>query len=235
RVFFEVPPMNDMNLLALLQDHGRDAIAKAFDCQLLLAMRFELPRLRFTPRMARMRIEFTDGVIGIRPYFAEDAAPLFEAVRESVRELSVWMPWCHENYSVEESQSFASTRAAEWEKAEHFSFVIYDCRDAAFLGGVGLNFPNRVHAFANLGYWVRSSRTRLGVATAAVRLAARFGLEDLGFKRVEIVAAVGNLASQRVAEKAGARREGVLRKRLLLHGQSHDAVMFSLVAEDLGA
>jgi len=38
---------------------------------------------------------------------------------------------------------------------------------------------------------------------------------------------------RRVAEKAGARREGVLRKRLLIRGESLDAVLFSFIAEDL--
>jgi len=46
------------------------------------------------------------------------------------------------------------------------------------------------------------------------------------------LAATGNHASQRVAEKAGAVREGVLRKRLLVKGQTQDAVLYSLVAED---
>jgi len=51
--------------------------------------------------------------------------------------------------------------------------------------------------------------------------------------RIEIVAAVDNIPSQRVAEKAGARREGVLRNRLFINGESLDAVLFSLVPEDL--
>jgi RimJ/RimL family protein N-acetyltransferase len=85
---------------------------------------------------------------------------------------------------------------------------------------------------ANLGYWVRSSATKRGVASAATRLIARFGFRELGFQRLEIVAATGNGASQRAAEKAGATREGVLRKRLLINGQPHDAVLYSLVAED---
>jgi hypothetical protein len=38
-----------------------------------------------------------------------------------------------------------------------------------------------------------------------------------------------------VAEEAGAGREGVLRNRLILGGQVHDAVMHSLVPEDLRA
>jgi RimJ/RimL family protein N-acetyltransferase len=71
------------------------------------------------------------------------------------------------------------------------------------------------------------------VASKASRLGARFGFEELGLHRLEILAAISNVASQRVAEKIGAVREGILRKRLLIRGESHDAVMFSLVEEDL--
>jgi RimJ/RimL family protein N-acetyltransferase len=101
------------------------------------------------------------------------------------------------------------------------------------LGGVGLNFINRVHQFANLGYWTRTSASGKGIASQAARLVALFGLEQLGLQRIEIVAALPNLASQRVAEKIGAVREGVLRKRLRIRGEAEDAILFSLVREDL--
>jgi RimJ/RimL family protein N-acetyltransferase len=45
---------------------------------------------------------------------------------------------------------------------------------------------------------------------------------------------VDNQASQRVAQKAGATREGILRNRLISHTGIRDAVMFSLVPSDLG-
>ena len=83
----------------------------------------------------------------------------------------------------------------------------------------------------NLGYWVRTSAAGRGAATRATRLAARFGFEQLGLHRIEIVAAIDNIGSQRVAEKAGAVREGVLRKRLLIRGKSQDAVLYSLIRE----
>jgi RimJ/RimL family protein N-acetyltransferase len=86
-----------------------------------------------------------------------------------------------------------------------------------------------MHRFANLGYWVRTSATRQGVATEAVRQVAEFAFGNTDLVRLEIVCAVGNDASQRVAERAGAAREGALRHRLLLHGQPVDAVMYSLV------
>ena len=178
-------------------------------------------------------IELTDGIVSIRRYCESDAELLYEAVRESIAEVSPWLPWCHEGYSIEESRDFIATRNVRSQGDEWYSFAVIDHSGGKFLGGVGINFINRVHQFANLGYWVRTSAAGHGVATRATRLAARFGFAKLGLNRIEIVAAVDNIASQRVAEKAGAVREGILRKRLSINGVAHDAILFSLVAEDL--
>lgn len=180
-----------------------------------------------------MEAELTDGTILIRRYREADARLLYEAVRESIREVSPWLPWCHENYSIEESRNFIASREVASQGDEWYSFAVFDKATERLLGGVGLNFINRVHQVANLGYWVRTSAAGSGVATRATRLAARFGFEQIGLHRIEIVAAVPNIASQRVAEKAGAMREGVLRQRLLIRGESQDAVIFSLIPEDL--
>ena len=179
------------------------------------------------------QIELTDGRLVVRSYRDGDAPRLFEAVRESIAEVSRWLPWCHENYSIEESREFIRLRttspAEEW-----YSFGVFARNDdTRLLGGVGLNFINRVHQFGNLGYWVRTGETGKGIASDASRLVARFGLEEVGLQRIEILTAVSNRASQRVAEKIGAVREGLLRKRLLIRDEPHDAVMFSLVRGDL--
>jgi ribosomal-protein-serine acetyltransferase len=180
-----------------------------------------------------VKLELIEGPLMIRPFREEDASALYEAVRESISEVSPWLPWCHQNYSIEETREFIGSRELASQGGEWYSFGIFETDDGRFLGGVGINFINRVHQMANLGYWVRTIAAGRGVATRATRLAARFGFEQLGLQRIEIVAAVGNIQSQRVAEKAGARREGVLRNRLLIHGESLDAVLFSLVPEDL--
>jgi RimJ/RimL family protein N-acetyltransferase len=180
-----------------------------------------------------MRTEVSNDEVRIRRYRTEDIARLFEAAHESVNELFPWMPWCHPNYSIEESSAYISSREAVWNQKTEFDYAILDVKTDRFLGGVGLNQFNRDHNFGNLGYWVRSSSAGHGVATAAAHLAARLGFEDLGLQRIEIVAAVGNLASQRVAEKLNARREGVLQNRLLVHGRAQDAVMYALVPADL--
>ena len=180
-----------------------------------------------------MEVQLTTDSLLLRPFRDDDVGRLYEAVRESIAEVSPWLSWCHQDYSIEESREFISSRARAAESEEWYSFGIFEEDTERFLGGVGLNFINRVHRMGNLGYWVRTSAAGRGIATKAARLMARFSFEQVGLHRVEILAAVPNLASQRVAEKAGAVREGVLRKRLLIGGESQDAVLFSLIPKDL--
>jgi ribosomal-protein-serine acetyltransferase len=179
------------------------------------------------------KMEMTDGVISLRPYRKEDEAELYEAVRESLAELTPWMPWCHPDYSIEETRQWLSSRDEVREGGTDYGFRIADARTDRLLGGVGLSQINALYRSANLGYWIRTSAAGRGVATRAARLVARFGFEELELIRIEIVAAVDNLASQRVAEKVGAVREGLMRKALFIHGTAHDAVLTSLVAEDM--
>jgi ribosomal-protein-serine acetyltransferase len=178
-------------------------------------------------------IEFIEGPILVRPHRTEDVRALFTAARESVKELSPWLPWCHENYAIEETSAFILSREEAWKAETEYGFGIFEHRSGRLLGGVGINQINRLHSVGNLGYWIRSTATGHGVATTAARLVARFGFEQLGLRRIEILVALGNHASQRVAEKCGATREGVLRKRLLIRGESQDAVIYSLVREDI--
>jgi ribosomal-protein-serine acetyltransferase len=173
-----------------------------------------------------------EGFAGIRRFRADDAPLLHEATRESIESLCRWMVWCHPGYGMEDCAAFVSSCDAKWERGESYSFVIFDVRDGTFLGSAGLSQINRTHRVANLGYWVRSSRAGRGVATSAVRLAAGFGLRKLGFNRLDIIVPVGNRSSQRVAEKVGAKQEGILRNRLVLQGKALDAVLYSMVAGD---
>ncbi len=77
------------------------------------------------------------------------------------------------------------------------------------------------------GRAVRDSRTR------AVAIISRWAFQSIGLIRVEILAPVVNAASQRVAEKAGFSREGVLRSYRNIAGEQTDLIMYSLIASDL--
>jgi ribosomal-protein-serine acetyltransferase len=175
------------------------------------------------------KVQLTDGKILLRPAEMKDAKEMFGAVQESMNEVGAWMPWCHANYSLGESKNWIKTCQKGRKDGSIYDFAITDPRDGTILGDCGFNDIRKSDKTANLGYWVRTGRTKQGICTAAALLLADYGFKELKLNRIEIMAAVDNLASQRVAEKTGAVREGVLRNRLLLHGKIHDAVIFSLI------
>ena len=163
----------------------------------------------------------------IRLYQPGDAEHLRVAACESVAEVSPWLGWCHPGYSLDEAREWIAAQQELAKQGQAYAFAIW--REGEYLGGCGINQFNRANRFANLGYWVRSSAMGRGVAPAAVRLVAEFAFLETDLIRLEIVCAIGNIRSQRVAEKSGALREGVLRNRLVLPSGPSDAVMFSLL------
>jgi len=170
---------------------------------------------------------------GIRPYRITDIPLLYDAACESIEQIYPWLPWCHPGYALDEARSWVYYAIDAWAGGREYEFVIFHETEKTFAGGLGLNQINVVYRMSNLGYWVRSSKTGKGAASAATHLAADFGFRRLGLKRIEIVVAVENKASQRVAEKVGAAREGILRNRLFMHDRSYDAVMYSVIPSDL--
>jgi ribosomal-protein-serine acetyltransferase len=166
--------------------------------------------------------------IQIRRYSAADAKPFHEAALESVADIHPWMPWCHHAFTLEEAQRWVESREELFVEGREYSFVITDSPDR-LLGACDLNQINPVHRLANVGYWVRTAATGRDVAPAAIRQLAAFAFTHTELVRLEIVCAVGNIRSQRAAEKAGATREATLRDRLFLHGRPHDAVMYAIV------
>ena len=177
--------------------------------------------------------EFQDDAVALRPFRPDDLSQLYTATRETIDLLCAWMTWCHRDYSLKQCESFLAQSAADWESDAAYTFAIVDRKDEALLGSIGLSHVNRACNAANLGYWVRRSRSGQGIASRAVRLIAQFGLRQLRLSRLEIVIPEGNVASQRVAQKAGAKFEVLLRNKILLNGKSHNATMYSLLEHDL--
>ena len=169
----------------------------------------------------------------LRKYEMNFATLLYEAAVESKGgEFTRWMPWCHENYTLEESESFIAKSIENWKNQMEYDFAIFETQTNKFAGGASLNLLNNERGSANLGYWVRTSSQKRGIASTAARLLAKSGFEDLKLHRAEIAVAVENYASQKTAEKAGAVREGVLRQLISVGVKQHDAVMFSFIRND---
>lgn len=170
--------------------------------------------------------------VAIRPLRPVDAGPLYDALRESIDEVSPWLAGFRPETTLEDMIDFVSDQARLRCEGSAYNFAVVDA-SGRIVGAAGLTSLNRLHRFCNLYYWIRSSATGQGAAPAAVRLASTYAFEQLELVRVEIVVDVENVRSQRVAEKVGAKREGVARNRLSAHCEPHDAYMYSLIPADM--
>lgn len=175
-----------------------------------------------------------DGAVTLRPFRLEDSTQLYQAVRESLSELKPWMSWAHDTYSHQDADDFIRITRARWEEKTLYAFAITDAQTGEVLGGCSLSHKNPVYHYCNLGYWVRTSRCHEGLAGRAAKLVAHLGFEQAGVIRAEIVVAVGNEKSVRVAEKMGAHYEGLLLNRMVVGKAIYDAHMFSMIPSDFG-
>ncbi len=173
--------------------------------------------------------------VAIRALTLDDAPEVYRAVDESRLHAAPWIPELAAVPSVAAVCMWIDASNSARAQGQAFHFAIVQASRDQLLGGCGLTHLNEPHRFANLYYWVRSSRLGQGVAPTATRALAEWGFTVLKLQRIEIVVAVENEASLRVAAKAGAQREGILRKRLWINHRSHDAVMFSLIPGNVRA
>lgn len=171
--------------------------------------------------------------IVLQKYTSKDIPLLFEAIQVSIARVHPWLPWCHPNYTIAETEAWIETRSQRWNEGKEFGFSIRD-RQGTIVGGCGIGIRSSPW-YGNLGYWLRTGYTGKGYATEATKLIAKFGIQQLQLQRIEIVVSVKNTLSQKVAERAGAFKEGISRNRLLIHNKFHHAVVYSFIPNDLDA
>jgi len=180
-----------------------------------------------------LEIKHYDRKLLLRPAELEDGPAILKAIQMSGAALSQWMDWYRPDFSLDITTEWLKTLSAAWEQGTNFQFVIMDDEIQQCVGTCGINHINQTWLIANLGYWIRTDRTGEGMATDAAKLLALFGFRHLGLRRIEIVTGVENWGSRRVAEKARATFEGILRNRLKLGEKNIDAAMYSILPEDI--
>lgn len=171
----------------------------------------------------------SDGVVTLRGWTLADAAECARACNDPLT--AQWLP-VPKPYSLADAQSYIGAFiAGAWADGTAAELAVTDAATGELLGAMGLKLGGRKLGYGEVGYWTAPWARGRGVAGRGAALSARWGLEALGLSRVELLADVDNLASQRAAEKAGFVREGVARQsRPDRDGVARDMVVFSLLA-----
>jgi RimJ/RimL family protein N-acetyltransferase len=148
----------------------------------------------------------SDGLVTLRRWRSDDAAEVARACSD--RETARWLP-IPVPYALQAGQAYVDGIVpTQWADGTAANVAVVDAADGQLVGAVGLTLRD---GLGEVGYWTAPWARGRGVATRAAALHTAWGLEVLGLPRVELLTDVDNLASQRVAERAGFVREGVAR------------------------
>ena len=121
---------------------------------------------------------------------------------------------------------------AGWDDGSRVGFCIRSVSDGAFLGFAAIVELELDARQGEIGYMVAPAARGRGVSVCAVDLLTRWAFDDLGLERLELRIDVANAASERVAERAGYRRDGVLRNAHFKEGLRSDTGIWSRLRTD---
>jgi RimJ/RimL family protein N-acetyltransferase len=170
-------------------------------------------------------MELRDGDLVLRPWTEDDVDAMVVGCNDP--DVARWIPTIPSPYTREDALAFIRGEI----RPDHQALAIE--LDERVVGGIGMGLNSHVYR-ATMGYWIAASDRGQGVCSRALRLLSRHALDDLEVQRVDLITDPDNIASQRVAEKVGFQREGVLRAHLRHpDGRIRDSVMFSLLPGEL--
>lgn len=114
-----------------------------------------------------------------------------------------------------------------------YAFFLFRAHDSTLLGGVTLSNVRRgVSQSCSIGYWIGAPHANKGYMTKAVNAVASFVFDSLHLHRLEAACLPANVASIRVLEKVGFKREGLARRYLKINGYWQDHFLYALLDED---
>lgn len=111
--------------------------------------------------------------------------------------------------------------------------IMLDRASGRMVGAIGVFHADWEVRSAEIGYGVRGDERGQGYATEALAGVAGWLLTSGGAQRAWLTANTDNLASVKVAEKAGFRREGTLRRAAKEDDGLHDQAVFSLLDDEI--
>jgi [ribosomal protein S5]-alanine N-acetyltransferase len=170
-------------------------------------------------------MELRDAELELRAWSMDDVTALVDACNDP--EIRHWIPVIPSPYTEEDARAFIRGEVT----GDQHQFAITE--NGRVVGSIGLTV-SQASRNGHIGYWCAAAARGRGVTTRALRLLSRYALEELKLERLELITDPDNRASQRVAEKVGFQKEGVLRSHLLHpDGRRRDSVMFSLLPGEL--
>ena len=172
-----------------------------------------------------MKIDIDDS-LSMELISEEHAGALIDVINLNRLYLKKWLPWLDVMTTLEESHKFIATAIAQYDV---FGFPIFALRYKGNICGLnGFTKFEKIHGFANLGYWIDEFHTGKGIATKTCQELLRVGFDDCDLHKIELRIAEKNTQSRAVADRLGFTFEAVLRDCEWLYDHHVDHAVYSM-------
>lgn len=174
-----------------------------------------------------------DGVVLRVPQMSDCSE--WAALRESSRDfLTPWEPiWPGDDLTRASFRRRIKRYSEDHRNDLAYSFFIFRKPDDALIGGLTLaNIRRGCAQSGSLGYWIGAPYARQGFMTAAVNVIVPFAFGTLRLHRIEAACIPTNVASVRLLEKTGFKREGFARQYLCINGVWQDHWLYARLKDD---
>lgn len=172
----------------------------------------------------------------IRSYLPGDGPLLSEAVNASYEHLKTFMDWAKPHQTVEESETLVRKFRANYLTNEDYGLGIFSPDESRLLGSSGFHpreWEGLLNRSAEIGMWIRENAAGQGLGTRVLHAMLDWGFIEWPWERLAWRCDGRNVVSQRVAEKAGMQREGVLRAHHRLHdGSRQDTYCYAILKDE---
>ena len=174
----------------------------------------------------------TRGLISLRKPEIKDTQAVFDGCQDP---LIPRFTAISANYSMAHALDYVQRVDASLRTQRELPLVIEygNGDDRKFAGTISFHSISVKNSVGEIGYWMSESMRGKSIATTAVRMLTDYGFATIGFKRVEAMVDIENIASTKLLASAGYQREGLLRKKISRDdGRQVDMYLFAAIPEE---
>ena len=174
----------------------------------------------------------TRGLITLRKPELKDTQAVFDGCQDP---LIPRFTAISANYSMAHALDYVQRVDASLRTQRELPLVIEygNGDDRKFAGTISFHSISVKNSVGEIGYWMSESMRGKSIATTAVRMLTDYGFATIGFKRVEAMVDIENIASTKLLASAGYQREGLLRKKISRDdGRQVDMYLFAAIPEE---
>ncbi|MBS9335841.1 GNAT family N-acetyltransferase [Fructobacillus papyrifericola] len=146
------------------------------------------------------------GLVQIKPVQVKYAAPLFQAIATSRKNIATFLPWAND-LSLKDEKDFLYQEKAKLYHGQPLVFTLIVAGQPA--GMLDLHAVDENNRSAEIGYWLSVEHQNQGIVSRAVEEIKQYAFDRLALQKLILKIDPNNQASQRVAEKAAFEKTGL--------------------------